>query len=163
VPVIGIGLGFLLLAYAVLRKNLDLQKVSLFLLVITGLVAVAVYLTGEPAEETVEHLAGVSEAIIEKHEEAALVALIGATVLGAVSLGGLLAFRRSKAVAKTLVTVALFGSLIASGLMAWTANLGGQIRHSEIRAAAATLNEDTKKDQKAVAPDSKKQEHDEDD
>ena len=116
-----------------------------------------------PAEETVEHLAGVSEAIIEQHEGAALTALIGATLLGAVSLGGLLAFRRSKTVAKTLVTVALFGSLVVSGLMAWTANLGGQIRHSEIRAAAATLNEDTKKDQKAIAPDSKNREHDEDD
>ena len=28
----------------------------------------------------------------------------------------------------------LVASLIVSGLMAWTANLGGQIRHTEIRA-----------------------------
>lgn len=44
VPVIGIAFGFLLLSYAVLKKNQDLQKVSLFILVVTGLVSVAVYL-----------------------------------------------------------------------------------------------------------------------
>jgi hypothetical protein len=33
--------------------------------------------------------------------------------------------------------------LLVAGLMAWTANLGGQIRHSEIRASAqASAGED---------------------
>lgn len=163
VPVLGVTFGFLLLAYAVFRKNLDLQKVGLFVLVITGLISIAVYLTGEPAEETVENLAGVSKEIIEEHEEAALIAFIGALLLGAVSLGGLLAFRRSNTLARNLVMVSLFGSLIVSGLMMWTANLGGQIRHSEIRSATAALNGGTIEDQRDIPSDRKKRGEDEDD
>lgn len=145
-PVLGVIFGFLLLAYALIKKNQDLRQVSLSIFVITGLLSVAVYLTGEPAEETVEHLAGVSETIIESHEEAALVAMVGATSLGAIALGGLLASRWSRAIAKTVAAVALFGSLIVSGMMAWTANLGGQIRHSEIRSATSQMNEKSTND-----------------
>ncbi len=137
VPVLGVIFGFLLLAYAFIKKDRGLQQVSLSVFVITALLSVAVYLTGEPAEETVEHLPGVSEMSIERHEEAALIAMVGAAALGAIALGGILASRWSKAIAKTLVAVALLGSLIVSGMMAWTANLGGQIRHSEIRSATS--------------------------
>ena len=141
VPVLGVIFGFLILAYALIKKNQDLRQFSLSIFVITGLLSVAVYLTGEPAEETVEHLAGVSETMIESHEEAALVAMVGATSLGAIALGGLLTSRWSRAIAKTLVALALLGSLMVSGMMAWTANLGGQIRHSEIRSATSQMNE----------------------
>ena len=146
VPVLGVIFGFLLLVYAFIKKDRGLQQVSLSLFVITGLLSVAVYLTGEPAEETVEHLAGVSETMIESHEEAALVAMVGATSLSAIALGGLLASRWSRAIAKTLVAVALLGSLIVSGMMAWTANLGGQIRHSEIRSATSQIKQNSTDD-----------------
>ena len=141
VPVLGVMFGFLLLAYALIKRNQDLRQASLSIFVITGLLSVVVYLTGEPAEEAVEHLAGVSETVIESHEEAALAAMVGATSLGAIALGSLLASRWSRATAKTLVTVTLLGSLIVSGMMAWTANLGGQIRHSEIRSATSQVDE----------------------
>lgn len=36
-----------------------------------------------------------------------------------------------------LGTTLLAASLIVSGLMAWTANLGGKIRHTEIRSNAS--------------------------
>lgn len=146
VPVLGVIFGFLLLAYALIKKSRDLRQASLSIFVFTGLISVVVYLTGEPAEETVEHLAGVSETMIESHEEAALLAMVGATSLGAIALGGLLASRWSKAIAKPLVAAALLGSLIVSGLLAWTANLGGQIRHSEIRSAPSQVNEKSTKD-----------------
>lgn len=146
VPVIGVIFGFLILSYAMMKKNQDLIQVSLAIFVTTALVAVAVYFTGEPAEETVEHLAGVTESSIERHEEAALFALLGASALGIIALGGLLAFKWLKAKTKMLAAIALVGSLIVSGLMAWTATLGGQIRHSEIRSAAASSYENTSKE-----------------
>lgn len=45
------------------------------------MIAIGVYFTGEPAEELIEHLAGFSEPLVERHEEAALIATIGISVL----------------------------------------------------------------------------------
>jgi hypothetical protein len=38
-------------------------------------------------------------------------------------------------------------AVIVSGLMAWTANLGGQIRHTEIRSNASPPTSNGEKDQ----------------
>jgi hypothetical protein len=44
--------------------------------------------------------------------------------------------RRSGAIPKWLVAVVLILALITAGLVGFTVNLGGQIRHTEIRDAA---------------------------
>ncbi len=90
VPVIGTLLGLLLLLVAFGRKNEELKKVTLGLFVLIALVTVPVYLTGEPAEEMVENIPGVSEAMIERHENAALFSLIAVEVGGIIALAGLL-------------------------------------------------------------------------
>ena len=93
VPVIGLLIVLLLLAVARLRRSTELTRVSYALLVLLAASAVVVYLTGEPAEELVENLPGFSEAIVEEHEEVALIATIGTVVLGLVALVGLIRFR----------------------------------------------------------------------
>ncbi len=90
-------------------------------------------MTGEPAEDGVKGLPGVSKQIIEKHEEAASVAFTGLVVVGVVALVGLLVFRRGRAVPSWFSSLVLAVALIVVSLMSWTANLGGQIRHTEIR------------------------------
>lgn len=95
--------------------------------------ALPVYFIGEPAEEIVEHLPGVEEAIIEGHEESALVAFIAVGILGVAALGVLWRYCHTDTIPRTLVTAGLILSTIVFGLMAWTADLGGKIRHSEIR------------------------------
>jgi hypothetical protein len=67
-PVIGAIFGVLLLLLALLRKSEELKRVSLGVFVITALLALPIYFTGEPAEEVVEHLPGVAEPLIERHE-----------------------------------------------------------------------------------------------
>jgi uncharacterized membrane protein len=136
IPVLGTAFGLGLLAFALWRKSEELKNAALGVFLITALFSVPVYLTGEPAEDLVEPLAGVSKAIIEQHEEAAVVAFIGLLVLGVVALAGLILSRRNKIVPAWFGMVMLASSLIVSGLMAWTANLGGQIRHTEIRSGA---------------------------
>jgi hypothetical protein len=49
VPVIGALIGFLLLAYAAWRRSPEVQRVTLGLLVLVGLSALAAFLTGDPA------------------------------------------------------------------------------------------------------------------
>jgi hypothetical protein len=141
VPVIGLLIVLLLLVVAGLRRSAELMRVSYGLLLLLAVATVIVYLTGEPAEELVENLPGFSEALVEQHEEAALIATIGMGVLGLVALVGLIRFRAPWIAPAWYDRGVLLLALLMGGVMAWTANLGGQIRHSEIRAdRGATLD-----------------------
>jgi uncharacterized membrane protein len=162
VPVIAVGFGLLIGLFALVRKSREGTYTALWIFVLTGLVAVVVYLTGEPAEERVEDIAGVSKAIIEQHEEAAALALIGSVGLAAISLVGLYLLRRSSRLANWFVVTAVVGSLGVSGIMARTANLGGQVRHSEIR-AAQTATDGAAKDAQATPGARGKDRHDDED
>ncbi len=135
-PILGILFGTVLLAFALWRKKPEMARLSLALFVFTGLVAIAVYFSGEGAEELVEHGPGVSESLIEAHEDAALFAFIAALVLGAVSLAAL--FLRG--LHRRLAPVALALALVTSGLMVWTGSLGGTINHPEIRSNTTSVS-----------------------
>ena len=138
-PVIGAIFGLVLLLWAMLQKSKELQSAGLGVFVLAALAAVPVYLSGEPAEKMVEYLPGVAESFIESHEKAALMALIAVVVTGVVSLAGLILHRRVEKYPGYVAPVVLALAAITSGLMGWTANLGGQIRHTEIRTGSATL------------------------
>jgi hypothetical protein len=138
VPVIGtFFVAFILLA-ALWRRNEAIAKLGLVALAGVGLVAAAVYFTGEPAEEAVENLAGVADRIIHDHEEAAELAFIGSSIAGVVAVL-LLAWSRRRELPRWTVAATLALVLGVAGLMAVTANLGGQIRHTEISGATVAL------------------------
>ncbi len=133
IPVIGIPIIGVLLVLAVAMKQQALVRIALGFTVVLALFTLPVYLSGEPAEEIVEDLPGVPHAVLEEHEEIAKVTFVATEVLGALALLGLaLAWKRDR-VSKPLVYGSLVLVLIASGLLARTAYLGGQIRHTEIR------------------------------
>ena len=135
VPVVGAALGAVLLAYAVIRRSSEVAKLSLALFAALAVLTVAVFFTGEPAEEAIEHLPGFSDASVEAHEELALLSTIAFVALGALGLTALVYFHR-RLLPRWVAVTGLALSLTISGMMAVTANLGGQIRHSEIRADA---------------------------
>lgn len=135
VPVVGALVGVALLLYAVMRRSSEIGKVALALFAVLAAVSVAVFLTGEPAEEIVENLSGYSQSITEEHEELARIAMIVMVGFGILAIGALVYFRR-KLLPRWLAAASLLVSLTVGGLMAATANLGGQIRHSEIRSGA---------------------------
>ena len=137
VPVIGMMIGVLLLLWAILRSSEELKKTSLGVLVIAAAFAIPAYLTGEPAEEVAEHLPGVTHALIERHEDFAKIALVVAGLTGLIALVAWLFQHR----AKWLVPMTLVFGLVATGLLGYAANLGGQIRHTEIRANATAVGE----------------------
>ena len=92
VPVILSLAGLIMLAIAFLVKNPTLTKTSYILILIAGVAALPVFLTGEATEETIENLPGVSERIIEKHEEVAKWAMISIAVAGLLAVAALLLF-----------------------------------------------------------------------
>jgi uncharacterized membrane protein len=131
-PVIGTILGIALFSVALLRRSDDLAKASLGLFVVLGVITVIVYFTGEPAEEAIEKLPGFSEAITERHEEFALIATIALSLVGAFALGVLAVFRK-KTQPRWTTLMGFVLSVVAGGMMGYTAMLGGQVRHTEIR------------------------------
>jgi hypothetical protein len=142
VPVIGTFFVLFLLVVALWRRSSETAKLGLFLMIGIAITAGIVFLTGEPAEEAVEHVAGISEAVIHSHEEAAEASLVAAAITGALGLG-LLAWFWRRELPRWAGAVSLAATLAVGGLMAWTANLGGQIRHTEIGGAAvATQGEE---------------------
>jgi hypothetical protein len=131
-PPLGVLFGSLLLIGSLLRKSGELVRASLVTFVAVGLLALPTYYTGEPAEKVVEHQPGVTEEVIGPHEESAEASLIGALILGVVSLAGLAIFH-GREIPRGLVLASLILALIVTGMLAWTAHLGGLIRHVEIR------------------------------
>jgi uncharacterized membrane protein len=141
-PVIGALIGIALIAIALLRKSSELGKVSLGLFAVLGVITLIVYFTGEPAEEAIEKLPDFSESITEKHEEFALLATIVLVALGAFATGALTLFR-GKDLPRRITLVAFALSLVSGGMIGYTAMLGGQVRHTEIRSGsvASSLTE----------------------
>ena len=138
VPMVGIVGVALLFALALRRHSDELTRVALGFTVALALVAGAVFLTGEPAEELIEHLPGFDDALVERHEDVALVATVAFGALGALAAGALLWARRH-ALPRRTAMLGLAGALAVGALVGWTANLGGMIRHSELRTASAVV------------------------
>ncbi|HWA57673.1 MAG TPA: hypothetical protein VG692_10485 [Gemmatimonadales bacterium] len=139
-PVVGVPLLAALLAWALLRRSRELYRVVLGAVVVLAALTYPVFLTGEPAEESVEDAGWVREQLIHQHEERAEAALTAVLVTGAIAAFGLWQTRGNRTPGFTVGGVTLAGLALSAVLLGWTAYLGGPIRHDEIRteASAAT-------------------------
>lgn len=131
-PILGVPFGIALLASGVLRKTEELKRAALVTFALAALFTIPVFYTGEPAEETIEHLPGVSESLIHDHEELAEISMGLMVLLGISSLGTLIVFRRREIPGSAQAAV-LIVALVGAGSLALTGAAGGEIRHSEIR------------------------------
>jgi hypothetical protein len=133
VPVLGTLFGLLLLVCGLCRRSGELQKVSLAVFVIAATLTIPAYLSGSPTEDMLKGLPGVTEDVVEQHEELAAVAFTAEAALGVAALAGLIFFRRRRPVARWFALSCVVLGLIAGALLGWTAHLGGKVRHTEIR------------------------------
>ena len=150
IPIIGIPFAVAILILGIWRKSDDLKSASFLSFAFLGLAVIVVYLTGEPAEEVVENVAGVAENAIDAHEDFAVFALISVLITGAASGIAFLLFKGWRLlipgkgnegsdgtypswVAPTVLLLAL----ISAGMLTYTGKLGGMIRHTEFYGAAA--------------------------
>ncbi len=140
-PIVGTIVGAGILAYGQFSNNNSIKKVALVTLFLMSILTIPVFLTGEGAEEAVEHLAGVSENIIEEHEELAEKAIWLMGLLGIFSLLNIFLIVKKSSFAKSASLITLIISLVTVGLFVQVGNLGGQIRHSEIRTNSSQLND----------------------
>lgn len=132
VPVIGSIFGAFVLGYALWANSNPTKIAAYFLLIFSALGAVITYVTGEAAEETAENIQGISKDLIEQHEDFAIVALVALIVLGVASLIGLFITVKKSSLVRSAAWIILILSVISFGIIARTAYMGGEIRHTEI-------------------------------
>jgi uncharacterized membrane protein len=142
-PTVGFIIGIGLFVIALFSRSEDLKRGSLVVLVGIALVSIATYTTGNAAQGAVCVAADedpcqdptVSKAMIEEHETAAFLALAFIQLTGAVAWLGLWSYRRRPRLSPAVSGAVLLLSVAAFALVARAANIGGEIRHFEIRAA----------------------------
>jgi uncharacterized membrane protein len=132
-PILGTLIASGILLWGIYQKNHAIKMLATALLVVMAVIAIPVYLTGEPAEEKIEHLSDFVESTVELHEDAALVALIIMELTGAVALGVFIIGIRRGVGSNTGFLLVLGLSLVTSIAMARVGYLGGPIRHTELR------------------------------
>lgn len=137
VPVIGLAVPIAFLLMDRVRKNRKLEWLSLQLFVVFALLAIPVYVTGSPASHKMRDVPGISREAIRRHSNVADFAFWTMEGLGAISLFALYKFRTSETVSPQFSAALLGLALVTLGLMIWTADLGGKIRHSEDETSSA--------------------------
>ncbi len=160
IPIIGVPFAIAILILGMWRRSDDLKSAAFLSFTLLGLIAIVVYLTGEPAEEVVEHTAGVAENAIDAHSDFSVFALAAILVTGALSGVAFLLFKgwrllipekgSSDSGSSYPVWVApsiLLLALACAGMLGYTGKLGGMIRHTEFYSGAgATGGEEEHED-----------------
>jgi hypothetical protein len=133
-PILGCAFGLLVLGYGFLVRtpSQQVRNAAYLILIVSALGAFGAQLSGEGAEEAVEHLAGVSEDRIKAHEDAAPFAVGLSALAGALSLGGLILSIFKPAWNGRLAWAACLAALLAFAAVARVGWLGGKIRHTEL-------------------------------
>lgn len=130
-PIFGSVLVLGLLAWGLGRRDWSYSRLALILAVLVGVLAIPVYLTGEPTEHTLQRLRSLSHPTVEAHEDAAAWAFVGLEAIAVFATGLLWKARKSEPSRALLVTFAAV-SIIVTAAVVRTAYLGGQITHTEL-------------------------------
>lgn len=145
-PIVGILIGLLVLVTGFILKKPEVKVTALGIFIFSALVSFAAFYSGEGAEEIVDKIPGISETIINQHEESAELFFTIVLILGAVSLGTmLLEIKKSKLSKFGFILVILF--VLAAGVLAKNVGTtGGEIRHTEIRYDSNLIQIQSEKD-----------------
>ena len=132
-PIIVPVIGLLVMIGGHIFQIEAVKRTAYFIFIFGALCTIPAFATGEGAEETIENIQGISEQLIETHEETAETFAILSYLLGAISLLGLWANWQKKSFA----TLLSFSAMIFCGVVLFfakqTGTTGGEIRHTEIR------------------------------
>lgn len=132
-PVVGCWFVAVLLAVAIWRRSelLFLTAAGLLLLCTAG--AVTAYYSGPPAYEQVKSRLVAGEEAVEQHAVLGRAAFVGMVLLAVLALQAVLRTAAGEDAARWLRWALLVGTLLLCWLLAWTAHLGGAVRHDELR------------------------------
>ncbi len=142
-PTIGMVVGLGLFVLALAAKSDDLKRASLGIFFAMALLSIPTFATGTAADLALSGHPEISKTAIEAHKNAAFVALAFMELLGALSWLGLWQYRRLSHLPQGTLVAVLLAALMTFGLMAQAANIGGELRHPEIRTDPAAAESAT--------------------
>jgi uncharacterized membrane protein len=131
-PAIGFGMALGLLLVGLIGRNEELKRASLVIFFLIAAITIPTYMSGNAAEELLRNRTEVNQNLVHAHEDAALLGFLFIEITGFVAWLGLWQFRLIKRVPAWNVPAILLLSVVAFGLIARAANMGGDIRHPEI-------------------------------
>ena len=148
-PTIGFIIGLGLFVIALIANSEHLKVGALVVFVGISLITIPTYTTGNAAQVALCAVSetglpgpcveeGVSRTLIEMHEGAAFVAMMFMVITGGFAWLALWQLRRFKMIPKWNTVVVLLLSLVTLATVSGAANLGGEIRHPEIRVTQET-------------------------
>ena len=143
VPTIGfvVALGFYVVSF--IGKSDHIRQASLALMVGIAFLTIPTYVTGNAAWEAIESMDDMRASIAETHEGAAFLALVcDPDHRGAGVSRPVVAAAHRHALERGVDGDLLFAGVVSFILVAGAANLGGELRHTEIRPAAGERDRD---------------------
>ena len=134
VPTVGtiVALGVLLLAFA--KRSQELRRGALALFFVIALISLPTYMTGYSAQKAIKDRPGVSAPMIQRHQSAALLALMFMEATGVLAWFGLWEARRPAGASRWNAPAVLLLAAVTTVLMASASTIGGEITHPEIMA-----------------------------
>jgi len=140
-PSVGTLVAVCLLAGARYAGSRELTRASLLLFVVLALVAIPTFITGGAAGVAIRDTPGIPEGVVSAHQDSALLALAALLVTGWLAWFTLWRDRRRPPLDAGSQLMVLGAGTLALLLMLWTARLGGEITHAEIRAGAPVVSD----------------------
>ena len=131
-----IGLVVLIGGYAI--RSAVVKRTAYFIFVLGSLTAIPAMATGEGAEEAVEHIEGITEGRIDKHEERAELFAMLSYMLGVAAAFAVWSSLRKKTYANYAGYAIIAYSCVVLYFAQQTGTSGGEIRHTEIRTGNMT-------------------------
>jgi uncharacterized membrane protein len=135
-PIVFPMVGVIIMIGGFLFRSEVIKRTSFAIFILGAMVTVPAFMSGEGAEEVVEHMAGMSHDLIHEHEEKAETFALLSYLLGAISLIGIWANWKRKKIASILAILTLVMSGAVLYFAKQTGTSGGEIRHTEIRSGA---------------------------
>lgn len=145
-PIVGILIGLLVLITGLILKKPEVKVTALGIFVFSSLASFAAFYSGEGAEEIVERIPGISETLINQHEESAELFFTLILILGGISLITIFMEIKKYKFAKFGFILALLLSLVTGVFAKNVGTSGGEIRHTEIRSDANLIQIKTEED-----------------
>jgi len=134
-PTIGFIIGIILFVAGLIARSDHIKQAALVVFVGIALLTIPTYVTGDAARHALEGKDAIADGIILEHESAALFALLVMVITGGFAWLGMWQYRRVLHLPRWNAVVIILLSVLTLTIVSRAANIGGEIRHPEIRLA----------------------------
>jgi uncharacterized membrane protein len=132
VPLVGLAFGLVFLMVGLTRSSEAALALGFRTFVAIGIVVLPVAVSGLVSEKVLAGATWLDADIMSTHRLAGIMTLVVLVALGALSAAVLVVFRRVPSIPRWTQTTVLLLAIAGFAMSAWTAYLGGSLRHTEL-------------------------------